>query len=204
MPEVSSRPILVGVTGGIGSGKSVVCQIIESLGSPVYYADDRAKWLMSNDPELKLKIVDTFGEESFSGDQLNRAFLAKHVFSDKKQLEALNHLVHPAVARDGLDWQESHSAAKLLVKEAALLYETGSYKQLDHIIVVAADLELRVKRILARDPQRSREDVLRIIEKQISQEEKVERADFVIYNDEQHSLIDQVYAFVKKINLDLN
>ena len=202
MPQVRSRQVLVGVTGGIGSGKSVVCQVFECLGTPVYYADSRAKWLMSNDPELKLKIVDTFGEESFFGDQLNRTFLAKHVFSDKKQLEALNHLVHPAVAQDGLGWQESHSASKLLVKEAALLYETGSYKQLDHIIVVAAELDLRVKRILARDPQRSRDEVLQIIEKQISQEEKIERADFVIYNDDQHSLIDQVYAFLRKINLD--
>lgn len=203
MPQERNKPLLVGVTGGIGSGKSVVCKIFECLGTPVYYADTRAKWLMNNDPHLKEGIIEAFGKESFSDGQLNRTFLARHVFSDKKQLEILNSLVHPSVGQDGQNWKMKNSRFKLLVKEAALLYETGSYKQLDQTIVVAADLELRVSRVLARDPQRSRHEILQIIEKQMPQAEKVERADFVIYNDEQHSLIDQAYAFLKSVNLEL-
>ncbi|MEQ9299677.1 MAG: dephospho-CoA kinase [Cyclobacteriaceae bacterium] len=203
MPQERNKPLLVGVTGGIGSGKSVVCKIFECLGTPVYYADSRAKWLMNNDPHLKERILEVFGKESFFDGQLNRTFLAQRVFADKKQLEILNSLVHPAVAEDGQNWEKKNSSFKLLVKEAALLYETGSYKQLDQIIVVAADLELRISRVLARDPQRSRQEILQIIEKQMPQEEKIERADFVIYNEQQHSLIDQVYAYLKSINLEL-
>ncbi len=203
MPRESSNQLLVGVTGGIGSGKSVVCKIFECLGVPIYYADPRAKWLMNNDPDLRVQIIAKFGEESFIEGHLNRTFLAKHVFSDKRKLETLNSLVHPAVAMDGLTWQREHSSTKLLVKEAALLYETGSYKQLDQIIVVAADLELRVSRVLARDQQRSRDEILQIIEKQMPQEEKMKQADFVIYNDDQHALIEQVYAFLNNNNLQL-
>lgn len=203
MPQKSSKPVLVGVTGGIGSGKSVVCQIFECLGAPIYYSDQRAKWLMNNDPELRANIAAEFGAESFLEGQLNRTFLANHVFSDRQKLEVLNGLVHPAVAKDSILWQEEHSSASLLVKEAALLYETGSYKQLDHIIVVASDLELRVSRVLTRDPQRSRDEILQIINKQMPQEDKIARADFVIYNDEHHSLIDQVYAFLKMVRLEL-
>jgi dephospho-CoA kinase len=203
MREEKTKPTLVGVTGGIGCGKSIVCRIFKCLGAAVYYADDRAKWLMNNDPQLREQIIENFGHESFSDGELNRKYLAKHVFSDKEQLDVLNNLVHPIVALDGSHWQEQHSKFRLLIKEAALLYETGSYRQLDHTIVVAADTNLRISRVMSRDPQRSREEVLKIIAKQMPQEEKMAKADFVIYNDEQHSLIDQVYSFLKEINLKL-
>lgn len=199
----NNKPTLVGVTGGIGSGKSVVCQIFECLNVPVYYADSRAKWLMNNSPQLKQKIIERFGAESFVDGQLNRSFLAKNVFSNAEQLRALNQLVHPAVALDGQAWQIDNADNPLLVKEAALLYETGSYKQLDYTIVVAADQDTRVSRVISRDPHRSREEILKIIEKQLPQEDKIARADFVIYNNDGDALIDQVYSFLQQFNIKL-
>ena len=191
-----NKPVLIGVTGGIGSGKSVVCKIFECLDVPVYYADDRAKWLMNNDGRLKERITQTFGKQSFKDGQLNRTFLAKNVFADTAKLQLLNQLVHPAVAEDGIIWQQSHADHQMLVKEAALLYETGSYKQLHYTLVVAADLSTRIRRVLARDPHRTEAEVREIISNQMPQEEKIKKADRVIINDEGHSLIDQLYDFL--------
>lgn len=199
----SSKPVLVGVTGGIGAGKSVVCKIFECLGVPVYYADDRAKWLMNQDAVLRSKIIKAFGEKSYNGKQLDRSFMSQHVFSNPEKLQALNQLVHPAVAMDNNIWQQKNAGHVLLVKEAALLYETGTYKQLDHTLVVAADLATRMSRVLKRDPQRTEAEVLQIIDKQMPQEDKIKRADFVIINDDDHALIDQVYEFLKMIKVDL-
>jgi dephospho-CoA kinase len=184
----------IGITGGIGSGKSTVCRLFEKINIPVYYADDRAKWLMNNQEELKDKLRSSFGAEVYDKDgRLNRSYLADIVFNDKSRLDILNGIVHPAVFEDGIKWQEEQEkkGAIYTMKEAALLFETGSYKTLDKIIVVTAPQDIRIKRVMSRD-NISREEVLARINKQMPQAEKVERADYVITNIEWKSLNLQV------------
>ncbi|WP_296621069.1 dephospho-CoA kinase [Marivirga sp.] len=183
----------LGITGGIGAGKSLICDVFQLLGIPNYPADYRAKWLQSNDPELKAKIANHFGDDAyFENGDLNRDYLSKEVFGDDKKLKLLNSLVHPAVGKDFENWCEQHSDKPYILKEAALLFETGSYKQLDATINVHANQELRLKRTLERDPQRTKESVLSIMKKQMSDEKRMELADYVIYNDESKSVIRQV------------
>jgi len=189
----------LGITGGIGSGKTTVCKIFETLGIPVYYADERAKYLMSHDPVLIAGIIELFGAESFLEPHLlNRAHIAQVAFNDKEKLNQLNALVHPAVAQDGLNWQAAQHNAPYTLKEAALLFESGSYRTLDKIIVVAAPIELRIQRVMTRDGAK-REEVEARISKQMPEAEKVSLADFVVNNDGVHALIPQVMAIHAKI-----
>lgn len=184
----------LGITGGIGSGKTTVCKIFETLGIPIYYADERAKYLMSHDAELIKGIIELFGKEAYLEPHvLNRAHIAKVAFNDKEKLNQLNALVHPAVARDGQTWQAAQQNVPYTLKEAALLYESGSYRSLDKIIVVTAPLEIRIQRVMARDGAK-REEVEARIAKQMPEEEKVKLADFVVYNDGARALIPQVIA----------
>ena len=186
-------PLQIGITGGIGSGKSLVCRIFLCLGVPVYDADSHAKNLMTTDGILVSNIKKEFGELSYNPDgSLNRKYLSTTVFNDSKRLETLNSLVHPRVARDYASWVLEQGHHTYVLKEAALLYEAGSYKQLDKVVVVMAPDELRVERVLKRDPQRSREQIRAIIGQQMSQEEKMKRADFVVDNGETTLLIPQV------------
>ncbi|WMN07611.1 dephospho-CoA kinase [Marivirga arenosa] len=183
----------IGITGGIGAGKSLICEVFNLLGVPNYPADYRAKWLQSNDPELKKLIVINFGNEAYlNNGELNREYLSKAVFNDDKKLKTLNGLVHPAVAKDFEYWCDKHSDKAYVLKEAALLYETGSYKQLDATINVHANQELRIERTLKRDPQRTKESVLSIMNKQFSDQKRLNLADHIIYNDESRSVILQV------------
>lgn len=182
----------IGITGGIGSGKTTACKIFEILGIPVYYADMRAKWLMEHDPALRESIIGLLGEEAYAVEgRLNRGWIASRVLADPGLLQKLNGLVHPAVAIDGHTWQEAQNGVPYTLKEAALLYESGSYRSLDKIIVVTAPLEVRIARVTERD-KASRETVLGWISRQMPEEEKVAQADFVIQNDGTHPLIPQV------------
>lgn len=181
----------VGITGGIGSGKSSACKIFEVLGVPIYYADDRAKSLMTTDDELVAGIKARFGEAAYQNGELVRPYLAEKVFNDKEALEALNSLVHPAVARDAERWQKDHQNAPYTLKEAALLFEAGSYKQLDQIIVVTAPKEIRIQRVIKRDGVTA-EQVEARMNNQWPEEKKVALADHILNNDGQHELIDQV------------
>ena len=182
----------IGITGGIGSGKTTVCKIFEVLGIPVYYADIRAKWLMENNSELCNRIKDLLGQEAYTHEgRLNRSWIASRVLANPELLEGLNGLVHPAVALDGLQWQEEQKDVPYTLKEAALLFESGSYRFLDKIIVVTAPVEVRIARVMARD-KASRETVLGWIAKQMDEAEKAAQADFVIQNDGKHLLIPQV------------
>ena len=191
----------VGITGGIGSGKTTVCQIFETLGIPIYYADDRAKALMTDDKELVKSIKSAFGEESYLSDgSLNRKHIADLAFHNPLKLKELNALVHPAVIRDGNRWHQEQINAPYTLKEAALMFESDSYKNLDKIMTVFAPTELRLERAilrgLAANPRANREALKMDIEarmaKQISEEEKMKRSDFVIYNDGVQALIPQV------------
>jgi dephospho-CoA kinase len=183
----------IGITGGIGSGKSTVCKIFALLGAPTYDADTRARSLMTDDRVLIDRIKNKFGDQSYTADgSLNRQYLSKEVFSDPEKLAELNKLVHPRVAMDSEKWINENANVPYVVKEAALLFESGAYKTLDKIIVVTAPETLRLQRVLSRDNARSREDVLKIIRNQLPEEEKISRADFVITNDESHLIIPQV------------
>lgn len=200
----NSRPIRVGITGGIGSGKSIVCQFFKILGIPVYSADDRAKWLMSNDPELKSELVGEFGEETYMKDgTLDRAFLAQKVFSDSEKVKKINSIVHPAVGKDFKSWAENQTAPYLL-KEAALLFETGSAEELDKVITVSSPLKIRMARVLMRDTHRNEDQVNQIINQQLPDEKKNEMADFVIKNSENKLLIPQILEIHKKLLQEQN
>ncbi len=182
----------IGITGGIGAGKTTVCKLFELLNVPVYYADDRAKQLMTEDKKLISHIKKLLGEQSYHKDgSLNRKHIASIVFKNKGKLAMLNALVHPAVATDAQKWFDQLSDQPFAIKEAALLFEAGSYKDLDKIITVVAPIELRIKRVMERD-QVSRKEVLSRMDKQLSQQEKMDRSDFVIFNTPLHSLIQQV------------
>ncbi len=192
-----SKPLSVGITGGIGSGKTLVTKLFALLRVPIYYADNRAKILMNT--HLKELIKAAFGNKSYTNGSLNRAYIASKVFENKAELEKLNAIVHPAVALDFKNWKNEHTTAKYVIKEAALLVESGSYKQLDKLIVVTSPQKLRVERIKQRDSFRSEKEILNIISNQTSEDEKLKLANFVISNNEEKLLIPQVIEIDKKI-----
>lgn len=188
-------PLQIGVTGGIGSGKSLVCKIFHCLGAPVYDADSHAKELMTTDGILVSEIKKEFGVLSYNVDgSLNRAYLSSTVFNDPERLKALNSLVHPRVGKDYKQWLEQQKMHSYVLKEAALLFESGSYQLLDKVIVVHANQKLRLQRVLKRDHHRTADQVLTIMKNQMSEEEKLKRADFMIRNDETTLLIPQVVS----------
>ena len=194
-----NKPLLIGITGGIGSGKTTVAKVFKTLGVPVYYADDRAKQLMVQDQALVSDIKALFGEESYDPEaHLNRAYLTQRVFSDARELEKLNALVHPAVGRDFDNWVANHDNYPYLLKEAALIFETGSHKLLYKVVAVTAPVEERVKRVLLRDIHRSRQQVLAIMKQQLSESERKSRADFIIDNSGEVMVIPQVIALNHK------
>ncbi|SHL19767.1 dephospho-CoA kinase [Chitinophaga jiangningensis] len=183
----------VGITGGIGSGKSTVSKIFELLGVPVYYADDKAKDILVRDKDLAEQVKQHFGAEIYAADgSLNRKLLGNIVFNDKDKLALLNSLVHPATIRDSDKWAAEQQTPYVL-KEAALLFETESFHHLDKIIGVSAPQPLRLLRVMKRDNV-SRNDVLARMHKQIDETIKMRLSDYVIYNDEQHMVIPQVLA----------
>ncbi len=194
---MKDRPLQVGITGGIGSGKSLVCRIFEALGAPVYDADSRARSMMKKDPALVTQITREFGPSAYHNGELNRALISQLTFGNPDRLKRLNELVHPRVADDYAHWAAGQFQHPYVLKEAALLYESGSYRSVDKMIVVSAPEELRIKRTLARDPHRTQADLQKIMNSQWPETEKVKRADFVIYNDEQHLVIPQVLKLHK-------
>lgn len=188
----NSHPVLIGLTGGIGSGKSTVAKIFQILGIPCYFADDRAKWLMAKDPELVQEIKSNFGSESYLGDgTINRTFLSNTIFSDPEKVKKINSLVHPAVGKDFLNWAGQQKSAYVL-KEAALIFETESFRELDFVINVSSPLKERIARVLMRDSHRTEEQVNQIIDQQLPDEVKNQMADFIIKNVDNKLLIPQV------------
>ncbi len=186
--------IRVGITGGIGTGKSTVCKIFASMGVPVLDADSLAKNIAEIDVNVRQQILDTFGNESYDEHgKYNRKFIASIVFKDVEKLKMLNNIIHPAVIEYSNKWADQHQDKKYVVKEAALMFESGSYKYNDLNIVVNAPKEIRIQRLLSRDNS-SIEDIIRRIESQMSDAERDSMADKIIINDEQHSLIAQVYS----------
>ncbi len=189
----------IGITGGIGTGKTTVAKIFNLLGIPIYMADHQAKLLTEQDQQLKTSIISLLGEKAYQGSKYNTSYVAQQVFQNKQLLEDLNKLIHPAVQSHFENWCLLQNSAFIL-KEAALLFETGSYKSLDYTIVVESPLELRLQRIRQRDPHRSESDILKIIDKQMSQKEKIALADELILNDETQLLIPQVLRLYQKFS----
>lgn len=187
------RPLQIGVTGGIGSGKSVVCAVFRALGAPVYVADDRAKWLTDHDPILKADILRLLGPDAYlPNGRYNRPWVASQVFQNPDLLQQLNHLIHPRVMADTLNWVEQHESSSYVIKEAALMRAAGDHNTLDKVIVVQAPLDLRVTRIRLRDPHRSEAQIRGIIQNQISDEERAKLADYVLINDEKVLLLPEI------------
>lgn len=187
----------IGLTGGIGSGKTTVAKIFELLGIPIYYADDAAKRIMNEDEELQVAIQKQFGKEAYNNGELNRAYLSAKVFNDPFQLEILNSLVHPATIRDAAKWMNQQKTS-YTIKEAALIFESGSAEYLDYVIGVYAPAELRIKRTMERN-HLSYDEVIQRMNKQLDENMKMKLCDFVIYNDEEHLLIPQVIELHKKL-----
>ena len=190
----------IGLTGGIGSGKTTVAKVFETLGIPVYYADDRAKHLMNTNSALKASIIQHFGNEAYQNGGLNRKYLAAIVFNNKEKLELLNSLTHPITIRDAEEWMKKQ-ATPYTVKEAALLFESGAAKHLDFVIGVYAPQHIRVQRVVHRD-HLPVEEVMKRISHQIDEEMKMKLCDFVITNNDQQLVIPQVLALHQKFSAE--
>ncbi len=186
-------PRQIGVTGGIGSGKSVVCHVFRTLGIPVYEADERAKWLTEHDPILKADIIRVLGSNAYDAlGRYNRVWVASQVFTNPALLGQLNAVIHPRVWSDTDAWVSQHVDKPYVIKEAALMQAAGKSNSLDKVIVVWAPIDVRLERIRQRDPHRSDEEILNIINRQASDEERAQIADYVVKNDEYQLLLPQI------------
>ena len=188
----------IGLTGGIGSGKTIVAKIFETLGIPVYYADEAAKRLMNTDGSLKRSIIKNFGEQVYKNNELDRKFLAGIVFNDRKKLELLNSLTHPVTIDDANKWMLRQNSP-YVIKEAALLFESGAVGQLDYTIGVYAPQHIRVKRVVERDKMPA-EEIMKRISRQMDEKMKMKLCDVVILNDEEQLVIPQVLQLHEKFS----
>ena len=191
--------IEVGITGGIGAGKTLVANIFRTFGIPVYNSDAEAKRLMNEDEDLKAQIIKLFGQKAYVKEVLNRSYLTEVVFKNQDNLNRMNSLIHPAVIKDYNKWLTKYKNKSITIKEAALLFESGSYKDLDYTILVLAPKSTRIGRILLRDVNRSKQDVEDIIDKQMSDSRKKKLSDFVIINDGERMVVPQVLEIYKNL-----
>lgn len=187
----------VGITGGIGSGKSTVAKIFKQLGISVYSSDERAKYLMVSEPLVRSKISSTFGPESYVDGKLNKSFIASKVFSNQKELDKLNAIVHPAVKNDFDFWCSTQQGTYVL-KEAAILFESKAHIGLDKVVLITSPKNLRVSRVVKRD-QSSEKEVLERMDKQWADSKKRLLSDFEIVNNEKQSLLEQVLRIHKSL-----
>ena len=181
---------IIGLTGGIGSGKTTVAKMFKSLGVPVYIADTEAKQLMNTSALLRQKLTDLFGEEAYTKDGLNRPFIASKVFNDKALLEKMNAIVHPEVGKHFQDWLKQQDAV-YVIKEAAIIFEENMQAQYDKVILVTADKQERIKRILKRDDT-THQKINAIMANQMDDSEKMKLADYVLENVDLEKTKDQV------------
>ena len=187
----------VGITGGIGSGKTTVCMVFETLGIPVYYADKQAKLLMNNNSKLKASIIEYFGNDIYYDGTLDRRKLAEIVFKNKKALEKLNSLVHPAVAHD-FDCWFSKQTSPYVLEEAAIIFESNITSRFNKIILVTAPDDLRIERVCNRDSV-TPETVRERMKNQWSDDKKITLADYIIYNDNIHLITHQILEIHKQL-----
>ncbi|MFA9210241.1 MAG: dephospho-CoA kinase [Moraxellaceae bacterium] len=192
----------IGITGGIGTGKSTVSKILIALGYPVYFSDDRAKWLMENNQQLVADLTRLLGDETYKAGKLNRSFIAEKLFSNSQLKKKINELVHPVVRNDFNDWADTQEAP-LLFQESALLVETGAYQLFDALIVITAPLEQRIQRIQKRDGISINEINMRLTN-QLAESEKIAVADYVISNDDYQPIVFQIQKIVGELLKQIN
>jgi len=190
--------LLVGVTGGIGSGKSLVCSILARLGYPVYNSDIASRTITDSDEGVKQRVKLLFGEEIYCNGKLNRQRLASMVFADNMLLQQLNSIIHPVVMDDFEKWSETHKDNQVVFVESAILFESGIFKKLDKTVLVVAPADVRIRRVMARDKV-NKEAVQARVSNQMDDELKVKLADFIINNDEKSLLLPQVIEIVEKL-----
>ncbi len=190
--------IKIGITGGIGSGKSVVASLFALSSIPVYIADEESKWLTNNSPIIRGKLTALFGPEIYTSEGLDKKLLASYIFNDPERLRQVNQIIHPEVNRHFSAWAEKQTSP-LCAIESAILFESGFNKIVDISLMVYAPKELRIERASIRDSV-SREEIGRRINSQMSDEEKRDRSDYVIYNDNKQALIPQVVNFIKNLH----
>lgn len=188
---------IVGLTGGIGSGKTTVANFFKELGIPVYIADVEAKALMNRSKVIRRKLIKLFGEDAYIDNELNRPFLADKIFNNKELLQEMNAIVHPKVASHFKRWVKKQESP-YVIKEVAILFENGSYKQCDLVITVTASVETRISRVIDRDDT-TKEKVEKIIDNQWSDNKKIKLSDFVIINEDLDQTKDQVKEIHEKI-----
>ncbi|MBK7523511.1 MAG: dephospho-CoA kinase [Saprospiraceae bacterium] len=190
----------IGITGGMGSGKTTVCSIFESMGVPVYYADVMAKKILISNKEVKMKIKNLLGEKAYyKNGRPDRTFIASKVFTDKRLLESLNAIVHPAVHHDFENFYIAHKdKAPYILNEAALLVENGSFKRFEKLIVVTCPEKIRIQRIQKRD-KTTIEVIQKRLQNQLPEEEKIKHADFIVNNSGEKALIPQIWEIHQKL-----
>ena len=191
-----NKPLIIGITGGIGAGKSFVSKVIKVMGFPVYHADSRAKWLLDHNEDLKQKIVSCFGRKAYLKGDYNTKYFRQIAFKDQEALRKLNRLIHPIVGCDFNNWLTQHTEEKYIFKEAAIMIESKSCKQLDRLITIECPKEERVRRILKRDAFRTFEQVESIMKRQLSESERISKAHFVIYNDGKKPVLKQLLTLI--------
>ena len=192
---------IIGITGGIGSGKSLICKIFSTMNVPIYDADSRAKYLINRDISLKNSIKKFLGENAYTPTgEYNRAWVASQVFNNPDLLKQLNSIVHPCVHKDSHDWVKNYPKSPFLLYEAALMKAAGDNNMFDKVIVVNAPINLRIKRIQARD-KRSEQEIRDIIARQISDGDRLKIADYVIENDDKKPVLEQVLEIYQQIQI---
>lgn len=201
MVQTNNAQKIIGITGGIGSGKSLICKIFSTMNIPIYDADSRAKYLINKDISLKNSIKNLLSENAYTPNgEYNRAWVASKVFNNPELLKQLNSLVHPCVHKDAHEWVKKYPKSPFLLYEAALMKAAGDNNMFDKVIVVNAPVDLRIKRIQARD-KRSEQEITAIITRQISDEQRLKIADYVIENDDKKPVLEQVFEIYRQVQL---
>ena len=189
----------IGLTGGIGSGKTYVAQILEKMGYPVYYSDTRAKELCNEDPLIIRQLKELLGDDAYKNEKLNKSFISNQIFSSPDLRETINSIIHPVVRNDFEQWLENLSSDSLVFNEAAILFETKSYKRFDETILVYAPLEIKIQRLISRD-RVSQEEITAKMNVQWSDTKKMTLTRFHILNDEKTPLLEQIETILEKLN----
>ncbi len=198
------NPYLIGITGGIGSGKTTVSEIISHLGYKVYNSDARAHEIINENKLIKNKLTESFGSDLYEGSTLNKDYVSKLIFNEESAKLKINSIVHPEVINDFNNWVKENHVEKVLFKESALLFESSSYKGLDKVIYVYSDRKIRIERVKKRDPHRSRNEIEKIIQNQISSDEANKLTDYKLVNDQKKLLLPKVVKLLDDIHKDSN
>ncbi len=191
----------IGITGGMGSGKSFVCSIIENLGYPIFYSDKEAKWLMENNASLIAEIKKIVGNNAYTNNKINKEEIRKYIFDSAEKRKKLNEIVHPAVTQHFDYWAQQFKSNSLLFNESALLIETGSYKKFDKIILITASQDVKIKRLIQRENV-SKEEIRLRMNSQLSDEVKKDHADYIIENNETDFLLPKIFTIIDQLKKD--